>query len=90
VTTRSQAHQALMVSHLTPYNPAFQAHLQALAQTLGSERQALGVVYRELLSQAGLWAYINNFRLLTLLCVLCALAAFLFKCVRRSGPVAAH
>jgi DHA2 family multidrug resistance protein len=86
----SQAHQALMVSHLTPYNPAFQAHLHALSQMLGSERQALGVIYGELVKQAALWAYVDNFRLLTLTCALCALAAFLFKRVRRAGAVAVH
>jgi DHA2 family multidrug resistance protein len=84
----SQTHQALMVSHLTPYSPAFQERLHTLSQMLGSERQALGVIYGELVKQAALWAYVDNFRLLALTCAVCALAAFLFKRVRRAGAVA--
>src|SRR6267378_875296 len=47
----AQAHQAAMVSHLTPYDPAFQQRVQALTGTLSSQagsaasQQAYGAIY---------------------------------------------
>src|SRR5712671_4695609 len=47
----AQAHQAAMVSHLTPYDPAFQQRVQALTGTLSTQagsaasQQAYGAIY---------------------------------------------
>jgi MFS transporter, DHA2 family, multidrug resistance protein len=81
----AQAHQATMVSHLTPYDPVFQQRVAELMNTLGGPTQAYGAIYQMVLRQASLLAYIDNFRLLALMCFVCAPAALLFKKVRAKG-----
>ncbi|HET8781818.1 MAG TPA: DHA2 family efflux MFS transporter permease subunit [Pyrinomonadaceae bacterium] len=78
----AQVHQAMMVSHLTPYDPVFQQRVSELMTTLGGSIQAYGSIYQTLLRQANLLAYIDNFRLLAFMCLLCTPAALLFKRVR--------
>ena len=64
----SQAHQAYMVSHLTPVDRPFEQHL-ATAEKLFAHRtdpvtamhQAYGAIYATLDQQAHLWAYVDNF-----------------------------
>jgi DHA2 family multidrug resistance protein len=94
----TQTHQAAMVSHLTPYDPVFQERLSALASNFATNgsavtamQQAYGAVYQTLVRQATLLAYIDNFRFLAFMCVICLPAGFLFKKVRaRAGPTAMH
>jgi DHA2 family multidrug resistance protein len=97
----AQTHQAVIASHLTPYDPSFQERLRLIAGALGARgggagggamQQALASVYGVVLRQSMLMSFIDNFRLLAFLCVLCVPAALLFKRVRaRGGPsVAAH
>jgi DHA2 family multidrug resistance protein len=94
----AQTHQAVMVSHLTPYDPAFQQRLQQIQSGLSAQsgpvtatQQAYGVIYGTLVRQATVMSYIDNFRLLAFLCLLCIPAALLFKRVRaRKGAVAMH
>ena len=93
----AQAHQAVMVSHLTPYDPAFTQQMRSLTQTLSSqvdavraERQASAVIYGTLVNQATLLAFANNFRWLALLCFSCIPAVFLLKRVKAHAPGAAH
>jgi DHA2 family multidrug resistance protein len=62
-------------------------------QTQGApgRQRAYGVFYGRLLNQAALLAFIDNFRALTLLCLLCApLALFFKKAEVRGGPPIAH
>ena len=91
----AQLHQATMVSHLTLYDPAFQQRLRELAAAFAARgnpmtapQQAYGAIYGTLVGQATLLAYIDNFRLLAFLCVLCVPAALLFRRVkgRRQAP----
>ena len=93
----AQAHQAAMVSHLTPYDPVFQQSLQQIESGLArsgavmAAQQAYGVIYGTLARQAMLLSYIDIFRLLSFLCVLCVPAALLFRRVRaRQGGAAIH
>jgi len=94
----AQAHQAAMVSHLTPYDPVFRerlsemiANFSAHGNVVTATQQAYGAMYQTLVRQAMLLAYIDNFRLLALLCLICMPAGFLFKKVRtRAGPTAMH
>ncbi|MEK6303325.1 MAG: DHA2 family efflux MFS transporter permease subunit [Acidobacteriota bacterium] len=86
----SQSHQAILASHMTPYEPAFQQRLRALEQVLGSAGKAYGMMYGMMVKQATLLAYVDNFRLFAFICVICAGAAFLFKKVKASRPVEAH
>lgn len=85
----AQVHQAAMVSHLTPFDQAFQQRVSELAGVLGgpasvmlAQQQAYGAIYQTLVRQANLLAYIDNFRFLAFMCVICAPAALLFKRVR--------
>jgi MFS transporter, DHA2 family, multidrug resistance protein len=86
----AQVHQAAIVSHLTPYDPAFRERLSELMGTMGgslatgSER-AYGAMYQMVLRQSSLLAYIDNFRLLALMCLVCVPAALLFKKVKAKG-----
>jgi DHA2 family multidrug resistance protein len=83
----AQLHQAAMVSHLTPYDPAVQQQVRQLGGSLATQgglQQAYGAMYGALLRQASVMAYIDNFRLLSFLCVLCVPAALLFE--RATAP----
>jgi DHA2 family multidrug resistance protein len=94
----AQTHQAIMVSHLTPYDPIYQEKLRQMTSALAahgdpatSSQQAYGALYGIMLKQASLMSYIDNFRLLAFLCLLCIPAALLFKRVRaQRGAVAVH
>jgi DHA2 family multidrug resistance protein len=95
----TQAHQAAMVSHLTPYDPVFRERLSEMASNFAAHggsmvtanQQAYGAMYQTLVRQATLLAYIDNFRLLAFLCVICLPAGLLFKKVRsRAGATAMH
>lgn len=95
----AQIHQAAMVSHLTPYDPAFQQRLRefaaafaaAGADAVTASQKAYGAVYESLIVQATLLAYLDNFRLLALLCLLCIPAVLLFKRVKAGKqPPAMH
>lgn len=75
---RSPVDQAAMVSHLMPYDPAFQQRLRQLAAVFAYQgnpatagQRAYGAIYETLVGQATLLAYIDNFRLLAFLCLLC-------------------
>ncbi len=83
---------------MTPYDPAFQQRIHQAQTALATHgnsvtatQQAYGSVYGTLLKQSMLLSYIDDFRLLGFLCLLCVPAALLFKKVRASkGPVAVH
>lgn len=91
----AQRDQALMVAHLTPYDPAYQRYLAALHNSLtplvGSPRArqaAYGVLYNLLLQQAHLRSYVDTFRWMAVVILLCIPSVMLMKKVvyRRSGP----
>ncbi len=93
----AQVHQATMVAHLTPGDIAFGLRSQALLSYLAGHfdqadaaRRAQAVMYGELQRQATLWAFVNNFRLLALICLVCAGSIVLFKKVRRARPGPMH
>ncbi|MGH9825673.1 MAG: DHA2 family efflux MFS transporter permease subunit [Blastocatellia bacterium] len=98
VTRGAQIHQAMMVSHLTPYDPAFRQSLQhaqtMLSPQLGSvtaAHTAYGAVYGTMIQQASVFSFIDNFRVFAILCLLCVPFAYLFKKVRgRRGAGVAH
>ncbi|HEX9022259.1 MAG TPA: DHA2 family efflux MFS transporter permease subunit, partial [Geobacteraceae bacterium] len=91
LTRDAQSHQAYMVSHLTPGDIAFGLRSQALLHYLSGRfdqvdaaHRAQALLYGELLRQSTLWAFVNNFRMLALICLACAGAVVLFKKVRRA------
>ncbi|HSZ27289.1 MAG TPA: hypothetical protein VK768_03815, partial [Chthoniobacterales bacterium] len=86
VARGTQTRQALLVGHLNPYNPVFNEHIAkvqaALAPQIGAvaaHDQAYGLTYQTLLQQSSLWSYVDQFRLLVIVCLLCTPLVFLFK-----------
>ncbi len=97
----AQAHQSAIASHLTPYDSVFRERLNQIMAAIsarggggggGAMQQALASVYGVVLRQSMLLSFIDNFRLLAFMCLMCVPAALLFKRVRRRGgpSVAAH
>jgi DHA2 family multidrug resistance protein len=93
----AQAHQALMVGHLTPTDPVFRQQLAAAQHALArhtdivtAKTQAYSMIYQTLDHQAHLWAFVDNFRLFGLLALAGIPLIFLFKRVQSGRkPVAA-
>jgi DHA2 family multidrug resistance protein len=82
----AQAHQALMVGHLAPDNPAFRQQLAAANKLLAhhadpvtASRQAYNAVYSLLDQQAHLWAFVDNFFIFGALALVTMPLIFLFK-----------
>jgi DHA2 family multidrug resistance protein len=89
----AQTHQALMVGHLTPTDPAFAARFAAAKNLLShhtdsvtAARQANMAVYSLLDQQAHLWAFVDNFFLFGLLALAGLPMIFLFKRVQAAKP----
>jgi DHA2 family multidrug resistance protein len=101
VSRASQTHQALLAGQMSQYNPVFndqiakiQAALTPQVGSVAAHNQAYGLAYQTLLDQSSLSAYIDLFRLLVIICLLCAPLVFLFKKPmrrpNRSEMAAAH
>jgi DHA2 family multidrug resistance protein len=96
---RAQFHQSVLVSHLTPLDPAYQTAISGASQFLmqqGSSatqalNQAQGLVYGNLIRQATMQAFVDAFWLLglTFLCLI-PLMFLMKKAKPHAGPVAAH
>jgi DHA2 family multidrug resistance protein len=94
----AQKHEALMVDHLTPTDPAFTQQLAAAQHALARHAdpvtatgQAYSVLYQTLDAQAHLWAFVDNFRLFCLLALGCVPFVFLFKrVIRPAAKPAVH
>lgn len=93
----AQAHQTMLVAHLTPFDPNFQAALQAnqaaLAPGVGQAQAHLmapAMIYNSLLQQSSLLAYVDVFRLLAFMALLCVPAALLMKRASAKKAPAVH
>jgi len=89
----SQAHQAVMSSHISTSDPIFAQRQAELAGTLApaighgpAAQAANGILYGSLLQQSSLGAYIDNFRLMAVVCLLCVPFLFLFKKTKAKKP----
>jgi len=94
---RAQTHQDVLVAHLTPYSPAYEAQLQLLHRALTPEsgsvlagQQALGIIYHELVQQSTLLAYVHDFRWLALVSFVCVGGVLFLKKVVTRRPGMAH
>ncbi len=95
----AQKHQAFLVAHVTPYDPACaqtlataQAALAAHATTATAAIQAQQVLYTRVLQQARLWAFVDNFVLFGVVALACIPLVFRFKKMHRlpNRPVGQH
>ena len=86
LTRRADLHQTNLSAHLTPSSPNFQRAAHAMAPYMGqqlghamAEPATMGMMYRELLHQSALLAYVDIFRWTALLAFICAGAVWLFR-----------
>jgi len=94
----SQVHQSILVGHLTPYDPAYQIMFQKVQGLLAhagggiTNPLAYGVIYQDLVRQATLMAFVDNFRGVGMACLLIIPGVFLFKKVipAKGAVSAAH
>jgi MFS transporter, DHA2 family, multidrug resistance protein len=94
----TQIHQNVLSANTSEYNPAFMTLFDQIKNSLMNQMdvnsatlQANQTIYGMMVQQASVLSYIDDFRLMLVLCLLCIPAAFLFKKVRAAkGPVAVH
>lgn len=95
---RAQVHQNFLGAQLTPDTPMVGQTVQGIAGHLiqsgaapaNAQHQALGAIYQLLQQQASLLAYIDNFRLLGYLSLICIPIVLLFQGVRRKPGSTIH
>lgn len=81
----TQAHHAFLSGHMTATSPIFQERLKDLQSVLHglspgqAQSMATGLLYKSLLAQASMLAYIDIFRALAWLCLICIPPVFLFR-----------
>ena len=99
VARHSQTHQAEMVHDLATGRLVFDQRLQALQQVFSktagsvlSRQRAYGMIQQDLSLQAALWSYIDDFRILAVVCLCCVpIVMCLRKVKKRAGaPSLAH
>ena len=86
ISRGTQAHQSLLSGNMSAANPRFIQYFQGvtahLAQTFDpvtAKQKALGIMGALLGQQASLMAYIDNFRFLGVLCLVCIPGAFILR-----------
>ncbi len=97
LTRRAQVHQNILVARMTPYDPAYQQRLEAIRRALAPKvgptaaaQQALGILYKTVVAQATLLAFVDNFRLMTVLALCSMPVAMLLRRVRARSVPGAH
>lgn len=96
-TRGAQTHQAALLTHVAPYDLAYQTTLQtaqaALAPQVGpmqAQSLADGAIYQSLVQQSGMLAYMDDFRWLALICFISIPLVVLLKRVITKEPLMAH
>jgi len=86
VARGTQAHQALLVSHLTPHSRLYLERVNQIGAILAphsgqvtAHAQTYHLLYQTLQQQAALWAYIDQFRMLAIASLLVAPIVFLYR-----------
>ena len=99
VARRTQVHQNILVSHMTPYDHTYQSMLNGTSRMLQSGgasatqalSQANGLLYGEMLRQAAMLSYIDVFWWLAATCLVMIPLMFLMKKMRPGKtPVPVH
>jgi len=88
----SQAHQSMMVGHLSTANPHYQQTLNGLQHIFAQRfspvdalNHAQGLLYHILIQQSDYWSFVNLFYFVACLCVVCLLGVFVFQTPRKSA-----
>jgi DHA2 family multidrug resistance protein len=94
---RAQVHQAVLVSHVTPYDTAARQRLLTLTRALAvdsgpvdAKRQALAALYAIIVKQARLLAFLDVFRFLAVMALLCFPLVLLLRKAKAPGPIVVH
>lgn len=90
ISRRGQMHQTRLVSHLTPYDPAYRQALRQATTNLihhgtapgAAMMQALDSIYQSMQLQATMLSYIDGFKLLAVGSLIMVGAAFFLKKVK--------
>jgi DHA2 family multidrug resistance protein len=98
LTRRADLHQNEILNHVPQTGQQFQNALQGTQHALvphfgasNSAAPAAGTIYRELARQAALYSFVDVFRWLSLLCLVCVAVVWTFKKVKPGrGPAGAH
>jgi DHA2 family multidrug resistance protein len=98
IARRSQSHQASLASHVTGYDPQYQAALTGIARTLehaGSSsfqaaQQATAILYRQLVVQATQLAYLDALWILGIGAACMVPIVWLAQRPRGAAPAGAH
>ena len=92
----AQVHQAVLSTHLTPFDVQIQMRMAEAQAAVGAFAQAAVVregarqaLYVELVRQSSLLAFLDDFRLLAFVTVACLPLILMFARVRRAGFEAA-
>ena len=95
LTRRSDHHQNEILNYLPRSGAAFHQHLQALEGYLSHQTNpanatgaAQGQIYRQLGQQSLLWAFVDVFRWMALICFLNVIVVWFFKKVKPGGKSA--
>jgi DHA2 family multidrug resistance protein len=89
-------HQAYLVSHLTPYDLPYQSAVHmgqaALTPSMGAQAEpgTLGVIYQSLLLHSNMFAFVDEFRWLALICFLSVPLVLVFKKTQGRKDVMMH
>jgi DHA2 family multidrug resistance protein len=91
---QAQVHQTVLVSHMTPYDAVYQQQMHAVQAALTPQcgayeaaRKAQAVMDAQMARQAGLWAYVDDFRMLAVMALACVPGVFLLRRLHHSeGP----
>jgi len=98
LTRRVDVHQNEILNSVPLTGQQFQNSLQGTQHALNgvfgpanSLHPAQGLLYRELGRQAALWSFVDVFRWLSLLCLVCVFVVWMFRKVKPGrGPAGAH
>ncbi|HTQ55243.1 MAG TPA: DHA2 family efflux MFS transporter permease subunit [Bryobacteraceae bacterium] len=87
---RAQFHQARLVEHLTPFDPAYQQALAGITHTLGAQGSAVaqGMLYGMVQQQSAMLAFVDSFWLLGIIFLaVIPLMFFMKKAGPHKGPL---
>lgn len=98
LTRRADVHQNEILNYVPRTSQAFQNSIRGSQQFLSgyfgpgnAAGRAQASLYQQLIKQASMWAFVDVFRWLSLLCAACVIVVWFFKKVRPGrGPAGAH